>query len=80
MIKYYRKYKTRTSQTIVSQEIIDSYFNTDPLPLSVIGTSSVNPGLLSGSTINIPIYLTQNIEDLGIYEDVGKTESELNNK
>ena len=80
MIKYYRKYKTRTPQTTVPQEIIDSYFNTDPLPLSVIGTSSVNPNLLSGSTINIPIYLTQNIEDLGIYEDVGKTESELNNK
>jgi hypothetical protein len=78
MIKYYRKYKTRTPQNIVSQDTLTSYFETDPL--SVIGTSSVNPSLLSGSTINIPIYLTQNIEDLGIYEDVGKTESELNNK
>jgi len=79
MIKYYRKYKSKNQTEITNQ--IATIQESLGGPVGPNGPSELD-GVPLGEIyrINIPLFLTQNIEDLGIYEDVGKTESELNNK
>jgi len=76
MKKYYRKYIVRTNTQIESD--FDELQESVGGPVGLDGPNEIN-GVPLGEVlrINFPIFLTQNIEDLGIYEDVGKTNLEL---
>jgi hypothetical protein len=76
MKKYYRTYNLRPNSEINSD--LDLF---SELSGGINGTGEIDGVPINQILrINIPIFLTQNIEDLGIYEDIGKTEFELNSK
>lgn len=77
MKKYYRTYKLRNGIDIENDlsTFIELVGGQDA-ELDEIDGVQINEIL----RINIPIFITQNIEDIGIYTDLGFTSREINKK
>jgi hypothetical protein len=75
--KYYRTYKLRNGVDIGND--LSTF-------IELVGGQDAESDEINGVQINeilrinIPIFLTQNIEDIGIYTDLGFTSREINKK